>query len=246
MGWLERANLIQTLAKTAFFAGALRRNRQGGGPAREEEPGPGCVARAVKGDGMNPTETLKHEHQIVLLVLKGAEREARSIQAGDGAHVEEIEQMVDFFRTFVDRCHHGKEERHLFPAMHGKGMPLDAGPLAVMLHEHELGRGAVRAIVEALERVKRGEAAAGSDLASALLGYVEASAQPHLQGGQRPLPDGGPHPAGRGAGRPCGALRQGRGGGDRARGPREVSRVGPPTRPRLRRRGPRGDGARGP
>jgi hemerythrin-like domain-containing protein len=122
---------------------------------------------------MKPTETLKHEHQIVLLVLKGAEREARSIQAGNGAHEEEIEQMVDFFRTFVDRCHHGKEERHLFPAMHGKGMPLEAGPLAVMLHEHELGRSAVRAVAGALDRVKRGEADAGPDLATALLGYVE-------------------------------------------------------------------------
>jgi hemerythrin-like domain-containing protein len=122
---------------------------------------------------MKPTETLKHEHKIVLLVLTGAEREARSIQAGSGAHVEEIEQMVDFFRTFVDRCHHGKEERHLFPAMHGKGMPLEAGPLAVMLHEHDLGRAAVRVIAGALDRVKHGEAAAGPDLADALLGYVE-------------------------------------------------------------------------
>jgi hemerythrin-like domain-containing protein len=57
--------------------------------------------------------------------------------------------------------------------MHGKGMPLEAGPLAVMLHEHELGRSAVRAIAEALERVKRGEPGAGPDLAEALLGYVE-------------------------------------------------------------------------
>ncbi|HVN31563.1 MAG TPA: hemerythrin domain-containing protein [Thermoanaerobaculaceae bacterium] len=122
---------------------------------------------------MSPTETLKHEHQIVLLVLTGAEREAGSIRAGGAVHVETVEQMVDFFRTFVDRCHHGKEEKHLFPAMHEKGMPLEAGPLAVMLHEHELGRGAVRAIAEALERVKRGEAGAGPDLAEALLGYAE-------------------------------------------------------------------------
>ena len=122
---------------------------------------------------MNPTETLKHEHEIVLLVLTGAEREARSIQTGSQAHVEEVEQMVDFFRTFVDRCHHAKEERHLFPAMNAKGMPLEAGPLAVMLHEHELGRAAVRAIAGALDRVKSGNAGAGSELAEALLGYVE-------------------------------------------------------------------------
>jgi hemerythrin-like domain-containing protein len=122
---------------------------------------------------MTPTETLKHEHKIVLLVLTGAEREARSIQAGTQAHVEEVEQMVDFFKNFVDRCHHGKEERHLFPAMNARGMPLEAGPLAVMLHEHEQGRAAVRAIAGALERVKGGNAGATGELAEALLGYVE-------------------------------------------------------------------------
>jgi hemerythrin-like domain-containing protein len=122
---------------------------------------------------MGPTETLKHEHRIVLLVLEGAEREAHAIEAGHAAKAEDIEQMLDFFRNFVDRCHHGKEERHLFPAMNAKGMPLEAGPLAVMLHEHEQGRAAVRAIAEALERGKRGEADAGEALARALLGYVE-------------------------------------------------------------------------
>jgi len=122
---------------------------------------------------MNPTETLKQEHKIVLLVLTGAEREARSIQGGSQAHVEEVEQMVDFFRTFVDRCHLAKEERHLFPAMNARGMSLEAGPLAVMLHEHELGRAAVRAIAGALDRMKSGSAGAGAELAEALLGYVE-------------------------------------------------------------------------
>lgn len=122
---------------------------------------------------MNPTETLKHEHKIVLLVLKGAEREARSIETGGAVHVEDVEQMVDFFRNFVDRCHHGKEERHLFPAMQGKGMSAERGPIAVMLHEHEQGRAAVRAISAALERVKGGDLGAGAELADALLGYVE-------------------------------------------------------------------------
>lgn len=122
---------------------------------------------------MNPTETLKHEHKIVLLVLTGAEREARSIQTGGQVHIDEVEQMVDFFKNFVDRCHHAKEERHLFPAMNAKGMPLEAGPLAVMLHEHDLGRAAVRAIAGALERLKGSRTGANGELAETLLGYVE-------------------------------------------------------------------------
>jgi hemerythrin-like domain-containing protein len=121
---------------------------------------------------MNPTETLKHEHDIVLLILDAAEREARSIRETGTAHVEQIEEMVDFFRNFVDRCHHGKEERHLFPKMHDRGMPAGAGPIAVMLHEHEQGRAAVRAVADALARVKAGEAQAASALAEGLLAYA--------------------------------------------------------------------------
>ena len=50
------------------------------------------------------------------------------------------EQALDFFRNFADRCHHGKEETHLFPAMEAKGFPRQGGPTGVMLHEHEQGR----------------------------------------------------------------------------------------------------------
>jgi hemerythrin-like domain-containing protein len=144
----------------------------GGAPHRSGSVAP-LGTRPLEGGGVNPTETLKHEHKIVLLVLTGAEREARSIQAGGEVRVEEIEQMVDFFRNFVDRCHHSKEERHLFPAMNARGMPLESGPLAVMLHEHEQGRAAVRAVAGVLARVKGGDAGAGAELAEALLGYIE-------------------------------------------------------------------------
>ncbi|MGD1148884.1 MAG: hemerythrin domain-containing protein [Thermoanaerobaculaceae bacterium] len=122
---------------------------------------------------MTPTETLKHEHTIVLMVLQGAEREALAIQGGAEAHVDLIEQMVDFFRTFVDRCHHAKEERHLFPALQARGFSAESGPVAVMLHEHELGRAAVRAIAGSLPGARTGGRVAAAALAKDLLAYVE-------------------------------------------------------------------------
>ena len=122
---------------------------------------------------MTPTETLKHEHEIVLLILDAAEREAASIRTTGTAHVAEVEEMVDFFKNFVDRCHHGKEERHLFPTMESRGLPSGGGPLAVMLHEHEQGRAAVRAIGEALVRIQGGNRDAAPQLADALLQYAE-------------------------------------------------------------------------
>ena len=122
---------------------------------------------------MNPTETLKHEHQIVLLILDAAEREAASIRAKGTVRVPQVEEMLDFFKNFVDRCHHGKEERHLFPRLQERGLPSGVGPVAVMLHEHEQGRAAVRAIADALARVKAGDREAAGALAAGLTEYTE-------------------------------------------------------------------------
>jgi len=121
---------------------------------------------------MNPTDTLRHEHKVVLLVLTGAEREANELRQGGEVHAETITQMLDFFKNFVDRCHHAKEEQHLFPAMAQRGFPAEAGPVAVMLHEHELGRAAVRRIGEALAKASAGEPKAKEHLADALDEYA--------------------------------------------------------------------------
>lgn len=122
---------------------------------------------------MTPTEVLKHEHKIVLAVLDGAESEAQNIQATGAVDTEKVAKILDFLRTFVDRCHHAKEERELFPKLQERGMPGDTGPIAVMLHEHTLGRGEVAAIADALDGFTGGDAAAAAPLAAHLLGYAK-------------------------------------------------------------------------
>jgi len=108
---------------------------------------------------MRPTETLMHEHKIILQVLDAAEREARQMAETGEVRVERLEQMVDFFRNFADRCHHAKEEKLLFVRMEERGVSREAGPIGVMLYEHELGRGHVRAIAELLPQVAKNPAA---------------------------------------------------------------------------------------
>lgn len=120
---------------------------------------------------MKPTDVLKHEHQIVLMVLDGAEREARNIQASGTMDSPKVAKIVDFLRTFVDKCHHSKEERELFPKLQQRGMPGKAGPIGVMLHEHTLGRAEVAAIAAAVDGCARGETAAARTVADHLLTY---------------------------------------------------------------------------
>jgi hemerythrin-like domain-containing protein len=121
---------------------------------------------------MTPTEILKHEHQVILLVLDAVEREVRSIQEAGKIHVAEVEKMVDFFRNFADRCHHAKEEDLLFVRMRERGVPVEGGPIAVMLMEHDEGRRHVKAVAEALTGAGSGDASAIASVRSDLESYA--------------------------------------------------------------------------
>ena len=117
---------------------------------------------------MTATEILKHEHKIVLKVLDAVRHEAKVIGDTGKLNVEKLDKILDFFRVFVDQCHHGKEEEYLFPTMKKRGIPADKGPIPVMLHEHIGGRNAVKAISEDLARVRRGETTATEAVATNL------------------------------------------------------------------------------
>jgi hemerythrin-like domain-containing protein len=122
---------------------------------------------------MNPTGTLKHEHQIVLLIMQAAESEAKHIAETGSLRPERVEQIVDFSKNFTDRCHHAKEEKHLFVMLQQRGMPSGSGPVAVMLAEHEMGRKLIKAISEALPNAKAGDAFAVTSVRDNLTAYVE-------------------------------------------------------------------------
>jgi hemerythrin-like domain-containing protein len=121
---------------------------------------------------MTPTETLKHEHQIILAALGAAEREANSIQASGQVHTSQVEQMLDFFPNFADRCHHAKEEKLLFVRMGERGVPVQGGPIAVMLSEHDRGRALLKAAREALPQARAGDSQAVAALGTSLADYV--------------------------------------------------------------------------
>jgi len=122
---------------------------------------------------MTPTETLKHEHKIIQLVLAGARREGERVQSTGRMHVEKAQKMVDFFSNFVDRCHHAKEEKHLFLMLEQRGMSARSGPIAVMVEEHRQGRRMIASIAKALPRAAAGHKSALAAVGENLLSYVE-------------------------------------------------------------------------
>jgi len=100
---------------------------------------------------MKATEILMNEHELILRGVAVLERMARRATAGQVMPADDARSIIGFIRTFADGCHHAKEEGVLFPAMQAAGIPSQGGPVGVMLHEHELGRAAVREMDTAVQ-----------------------------------------------------------------------------------------------
>lgn len=86
------------------------------------------------------SEDLMNEHEGVLFGLTILERMADMVQRGKKVESSDIGEMVNFLRLFADKCHHGKEENLMFPAMEEAGIPNGEGPIGQMLLEHNEGR----------------------------------------------------------------------------------------------------------
>ncbi|PWB81561.1 MAG: hypothetical protein C3F08_01640 [Candidatus Methylomirabilota bacterium] len=108
----------------------------------------------------SPTQILKDEHTLILQALDGLERKLIAMEAGAAPDRAYLEKSVKFIRTFADACHHGKEEDLLFKTMVNRGFPLQGGPIAVMLSEHEAGRTYIRDMADAAAAVGTDPAAA--------------------------------------------------------------------------------------
>jgi hemerythrin-like domain-containing protein len=96
---------------------------------------------------MKPTEALKKEHQAIKLMLKILDKVCDKLEAKKAVNQEDLNSIVEFIRTFADKCHHGKEEQRLFPMMEKYGIPREGGPIGVMIEEHKLGRNYIKNMV---------------------------------------------------------------------------------------------------
>jgi len=129
---------------------------------------------------MPPTDVLVREHRVILQVLACLEKMMERYRNEGKVPVEDVRAATDFFRNYADRCHHGKEESHLFPAMELKGFSPQFGPTGVMRHEHELGRGYIKAMAAALEQYEAGDESAANRLYANAAAYISLLRQ-HIE-----------------------------------------------------------------
>ena len=113
---------------------------------------------------MEATDILSSEHRVIERVIAVLETAAARLENGQPVRVGLWLDAADFIKNFADGCHHRKEEGVLFKSMVASGMPLEGGPIAVMLADHEQGRIYTRAMRAAAERLQAGEADAAVEV----------------------------------------------------------------------------------
>ena len=117
------------------------------------------------------TQILRQEHEVILGVLDVTEKTAAVLEAGNDVPAHVLNETVEFLRRFADAQHHGKEEDLLFPKMR-QCMPGAAGPVSMMLMEHQFGRSHIARMAEAGKSYADGDRSAGAEWADAALDYV--------------------------------------------------------------------------
>ena len=134
---------------------------------------------------MEATQILMSEHRVIERVIQALDTAANRLEQGHPVRPGFFVDATDFIKGFADGCHHNKEEGVLFKVLVDNGMPAQAGPVAVMLYEHEQGRGFTRALREAASRLES-DASAREAVVQNALNYAALLRQ-HIQKEDRVL-----------------------------------------------------------
>jgi hemerythrin-like domain-containing protein len=120
---------------------------------------------------MMPIGPLMIEHRLIERMVGLLEQEVRSIGEKGEVHIELIDSAVDFFRTYADRCHHGKEEDILFRDLARKKLsPEHKSIMDELIQGHVFGRETVGKLFSAKERYGKGD----GDTLNEIIGFLKA------------------------------------------------------------------------
>jgi hemerythrin-like domain-containing protein len=124
-----------------------------------------------------PIDILVEEHDVILRMLQVLEKAVSRLERGENVPAEVFLKAADFIKTFADHCHHAKEEDILFKVMERRGIPVEGGPIGVMLYEHDEGRKYRKGLEEGARALERGEEEARHQIAENARGYIALLSQ---------------------------------------------------------------------
>ena len=122
------------------------------------------------------SQDLIREHKAILIALNVIEKIVERIRNDKEIDHKDIEELIEFLKVFADKCHHGKEEGFLFPALEKIGIKNENGPIGAMLVQHNQGRDLIKRMQESIAENKIQKNAfidAGSEYVKLLRNHIE-------------------------------------------------------------------------
>ncbi len=122
---------------------------------------------------MRPIDPLMAEHRLIERMVAIMRREGIHVREASLINTALLSDMVDFFRAYTDRTHHGKEEGILFRELAGKHLsPADKAMMDQLIEGHRWARRTVAELNEAGQSYQRGRYAALEEVVARLEALV--------------------------------------------------------------------------
>jgi hemerythrin-like domain-containing protein/rubredoxin len=118
---------------------------------------------------MEPIGLLMMEHRVIERMVNALSIELAKERIEKTVNFPFLDVAIDFFGTYADRCHHGKEENILFKELAKKTLADEHyRMMKILVQEHDYGRKTVSSLLNAKEMFAQGYANALDEIAAML------------------------------------------------------------------------------
>jgi len=119
---------------------------------------------------------LVSEHEMIERAMAVLKNNLEKIESAVKAPLQ-MQRAIDFLLEFGDKMHNTKEEKFLFPHMAQKGLPVEGGPIGVMLMEHDAERKLLQKMTADLPSLAEATPAARQKFAAEGFEYLKIRAE---------------------------------------------------------------------
>lgn len=116
------------------------------------------------------------EHEMIERAMAVLKNSLEKIDEAVKAPLQ-MQRAIDFLLEFGDKVHNSKEEKFLFPLMGQKGLPMEGGPIGVMLMEHDMERNLLQKMMAVLPGLAEASAADRQKFAAEGFEYLTIRAE---------------------------------------------------------------------
>jgi hemerythrin-like domain-containing protein len=95
---------------------------------------------------MRPEDNLREDHGRIMKLFAAWQKMLGELEQPKQSRQEAFAECINLVETFIDKCHHGKEDEILFPAMESSKRPEVTSLIEDLRSEHKTGRSMLEAI----------------------------------------------------------------------------------------------------